>query len=947
MSTGDWQPVAQQHASNNDDWGAASAHASSGSDDWGAQTVDGMAQTWAKHYKVEPVPDVANPQVGAMIDRAAGKYGVSAREARIIAGIESAGGRVTSTSSAGAQGIFQLLPSTFRSLGGKDINDPEQNIDAGVRYYASLRKRFGDPYKAAMAYNMGPNGLQSALAKGFNDIPDETRQYAAKLYVSLQQPVQQVASANAPETKAATHSGVHPQIQEAGVGDAALATVRGAIGQHGVFDNTVRWLKNQQHEAAQDPLGAVDAVTGGLQRYVEGNITQAHHDKFPNPFADFAHGIDVMVHPRNQQMQERELNDLVDILHLPHAQGKDLASRVTNFASHFSAQSATDPLNLPWLRALRTVKGAAGIVKTLDSVVDAAKSVGARIPGVQQAANAGRAMTRTAFVQGVRQLERFGNEVFGRRPELDKFLDAQGKGARLSIEQKHRTMEAAQAASDDALLKAHEDELRKLKPGQPLPEPIRQRYLQEPWRYGTPEMRTEAERLGYKPTAEDLAKFAKPKGVLHYNLREDYQTMIRPPKGKTWEDMPIFREVGGQHREEFAGFEKARRAEGALPEDQYELTKNRLGLGRARVRQVATDQETADYLNQYGGWHGKGPVDVAQLSHTPKRFAPDSPLRVTTRIQKTAIAFNPLPHGLKNVGTLAYLKGGPEAFGRGLGYASKGLEKSQIERLMNMGLDAEYVRDIEGPLKKLAEKAPQVQGAYHASNKVLTRLELGYRQALLDQLDREMGPSELPSGAIDLAKEYHKADIIRQALGDYRNNSAFVAALDAIGGPFVAFRMGIVPGAVGRTLVKRPDRIEQIARGQKDFNDTVMQGSPSEFEMGGPVEDAARMAADPWGYLTSPSSIGPIFGEAHRWLDPNKTLTGGQIRDEFGRTFIPGYQLGEELGIPQKVFGGGYGPPPGVHPAAADLAAALGAYFQRRPSARANQRFKRSERRAQ
>jgi membrane-bound lytic murein transglycosylase MltF len=46
-------------------------------------------------------------------------------------------------SSAGAQGLMQILPGTARSLGVKDIYNPVENIDAGVRQDTG--------YKAAQA----------------------------------------------------------------------------------------------------------------------------------------------------------------------------------------------------------------------------------------------------------------------------------------------------------------------------------------------------------------------------------------------------------------------------------------------------------------------------------------------------------------------------------------------------------------------------------------------------------------------------------------------------------------------------------------------------------------------------------------------------------------------------------------------------------------------------
>lgn len=70
-------------------------------------------------------------------------------------------------SAAGATGIMQLLPSTASdpNVGVKDISSLENNIHAGVKYLAFLRKRYFDGVQIApadrlafnwAAYNAGP-----------------------------------------------------------------------------------------------------------------------------------------------------------------------------------------------------------------------------------------------------------------------------------------------------------------------------------------------------------------------------------------------------------------------------------------------------------------------------------------------------------------------------------------------------------------------------------------------------------------------------------------------------------------------------------------------------------------------------------------------------------------------------------------------------------------------
>jgi soluble lytic murein transglycosylase-like protein len=48
------------------------------------------------------------------------------------------------------------MPQTAKALGVKDSSDPEQNVDAGVRYFKMLKKLFDRDIKLALAaYNAG------------------------------------------------------------------------------------------------------------------------------------------------------------------------------------------------------------------------------------------------------------------------------------------------------------------------------------------------------------------------------------------------------------------------------------------------------------------------------------------------------------------------------------------------------------------------------------------------------------------------------------------------------------------------------------------------------------------------------------------------------------------------------------------------------------------------
>jgi soluble lytic murein transglycosylase-like protein len=65
------------------------------------------------------------------------------------------------TSTAGAQGLMQLMPSTAASLGVTNPFDPTQSIDAGARYLRGQIDRFGGDVSLGLAaYNAGAGAVE-------------------------------------------------------------------------------------------------------------------------------------------------------------------------------------------------------------------------------------------------------------------------------------------------------------------------------------------------------------------------------------------------------------------------------------------------------------------------------------------------------------------------------------------------------------------------------------------------------------------------------------------------------------------------------------------------------------------------------------------------------------------------------------------------------------------
>jgi len=113
---------------------------------------------------VEPTATVARSEVGSLISRVAGRYGVDANLARAISYHES-GYSQFMRSHAGAIGVMQLMPYTADwvgpSLVGRrlDARNVYDNVEGGVAYIAWLQRRTGDARRTAMAYYQGLRSL--------------------------------------------------------------------------------------------------------------------------------------------------------------------------------------------------------------------------------------------------------------------------------------------------------------------------------------------------------------------------------------------------------------------------------------------------------------------------------------------------------------------------------------------------------------------------------------------------------------------------------------------------------------------------------------------------------------------------------------------------------------------------------------------------------------------
>lgn len=121
---------------------------------------------------------LAPAELNAIIADASAANGIPTALTNAVVMAES-GGDPRAVSSAGAEGLMQLMPATAADCGVEDPFEPRGNVNCGTRYLHGLLVRYKNNVELAVAaYNAGPASVDS-----YHGVPPyaETREYVARV----------------------------------------------------------------------------------------------------------------------------------------------------------------------------------------------------------------------------------------------------------------------------------------------------------------------------------------------------------------------------------------------------------------------------------------------------------------------------------------------------------------------------------------------------------------------------------------------------------------------------------------------------------------------------------------------------------------------------------------------------------------------------------------------
>lgn len=548
--------------------------------------------------------------------------------------------------------------------------------------------------------------------------------------------------------------------------------------------------------------------------------------------------------------------------------------KLQNFAVRTGFETLTDPLNLA--------------------------SLGTASAGEDALRAFGRAGTK-ALTSPNETVRNTAKNFLTNVPEREGGFSPKDIAAINTIKQRGITRQRVMHTQDEALLHAHKGEIDK----GVVPDAVRQRLLREPFMYGTPTMRAQSLLLGFKPTFKEIE--TQPLSLLDYDLKQEYD-----PRTGGWRSQPrAFDDLLLGEEEKLraprAGFEQHQTGQDPQ-EPLYDRLRKRLAAGRAVIKH----RSTADDIQRETGVG----EEMANNLATDSKIGGIRGMQAISRAQVDALLSTGIPH-MRNVAVGGYLSMGEKGLADATRMLLSGVPKELTDRLEQGGASHFGIRT---PGKYSPARLLPI-GFRKATTGLLDRWDTALRAARLKQLDHDM-----PN-----ATEYERLDRVNQDLGAYNLKPQYVKALQAFAGAnFPQWHNYIVPTMVGRALIRNPGRVERLARGEQNANDTFLPNAPYRVTLGGPVDESASAAADVArimtmkypSYFGGPSSLGPASYILHP--PPGKT-TLPQRALEIGSGFVPFGNVGLDVLLnPYK------SPLPPLARAAGGLS---GIYSQKRPPA--------------
>jgi soluble lytic murein transglycosylase-like protein len=125
-----------------------------------------------------PAMDIDRDGVEKIVREAADRHRLDPALVRAVIQTES-NWNPKAYSHKGAGGLMQLIPTTAQRYGAYDVFDPQQNVDAGVKYLRTLLERYNGNLELALAaYNAGEGAVDRV-----HGIPSfrETRSYVQRV----------------------------------------------------------------------------------------------------------------------------------------------------------------------------------------------------------------------------------------------------------------------------------------------------------------------------------------------------------------------------------------------------------------------------------------------------------------------------------------------------------------------------------------------------------------------------------------------------------------------------------------------------------------------------------------------------------------------------------------------------------------------------------------------